>query len=122
MFSNVSNASLWFAAQAQTQVYASPNLETAQRCIPSNPLFTKLIAAPIRQMEGGVGALLPIAVGAVTIVIGLIAIFMVVTKKGAKWLKMLVMPFAALLVVIGILLVGGTIYMLLNSHCTTPFG
>lgn len=123
MFSNVSNASIWAAAQVQTQLNShTVELATARKCIPSNGNFTRLVARPIRTIEGAIGGLIPLLVGAMVLTIGLITIGTIVTKNGSTWLKRMVMPFVVVLVILFGLMIAGGIYTAVAAHCTTPFG
>ena len=95
----------------------TPALVPMSACIPVNGNLTGRIGPSITNLSGAFGGILaPFAI-AMTVILAIIAISMVATRDGDRWMKRMFMPFAVLVGVAILIFLGVAVFRMANNMC-----
>ncbi len=94
-----------------------PLLVPMDACMPSNDRLLSAAGPMVREITGALGGLtIPIALG-VTVLIGLLALFTVVSHRGREYVKLLPLPFVIVIGMILAIMFGTAIITIMNNSC-----
>ena len=95
----------------------TPAIVPMRACIPVNGNLANRIGPSLTNLGGAFGGILvPFAI-TMTVLLALIAIFMIASKDGDRWMKRMTLPFAVLLGVAVLIFLGIAVFRMLNNMC-----
>lgn len=86
------------------------------RCIPVNNKLSGL-GSFLNQIAGAFGGLLEPAAITSTVLGGVILAIVAFTKDAPRWMKIVMLPFGAIILVAGLILIGTWIFKAVDSSC-----